>query len=44
MHRLRAFICLLLVSAILLGGLLFALNKAATTAAEHPVHLFGTYA
>jgi hypothetical protein len=45
MNRLRAFAYLLLVSTILVGGLLSALNYAAVTAAaQRPVHLFGTFA
>ena len=32
------------VWAILLGGHLFAIAKSATSTAERPVHVFGTYA
>ena len=36
--------CLLVVWTILLGGQLFAIAKSATSTAERPVHIFGTYA
>ena len=36
--------CLFVVWAILLGGHLFAIAKSATSTAERPVHVFGTYA
>ena len=45
MDRLRAWACLLIVSAALVAGLLFVLNEAATTAAAaHPVYVFVFYA
>ena len=40
----HAFGCLLVLWTILLGGTLFVMAKSATSAAERPVHIFGTYA